>query len=524
MPPPARATSAAAVWLVLALTHSSTFASPQKENLLVFSAASAAQVVSEVAAQFEREHDIDILVSTGASGTLLSQILAGAPCDLLITADPRHQQTLTEKHFARPDSGIPLASNSLTLAMWKPAATTPRDEATIRPPRAPRDNIDELLRQITSKRFAIADPALAPLGHYSAEALQSAGVDISAKPPRANLGNAAAVKQALRTRTVDAAILYSSDAATLPSGIIRQPIPPEMHTPIRYLAIPIRSDRNNERTATAFAAILRNDHSAWERAAMTPLQNETRNPNNTGSSTRATDQTTATVQTERTPSAQPAIGKALILTLQTSLIATLLNLVPGTLIGLWLARSRGPLRILIESLTIAPLVVPPVVTGFALLAALRLVAPGLLFTMPAATLAAMIVSLPLIVRSVRAAAEQTDARLPLVAATLGASPARVLFTVTLPLILPGIVGGATLAWARAAGEFGATIVVAGNITGRTQTLPLAIWTAIQSPADVPLLPMVVASITLSVAAVAIGEYFIRSRTPEPPHHTNSSPA
>ncbi len=176
-----------------------------------------------------------------------------------------------------------------------------------------------------------------------------------------------------------------------------------------------------------------------------------------------------------------AEADALWLSLRTAALATALVAGPAVATGLLLARLRGPLRVALEVVAMAPLVLPPVVTGFALLWLLSPVA----FTPGAAVLAAAVMAFPLFVRSVRLTAESLDPGLVPAARTLGASPVRAFATVTLPLLAPGIATGALLAFARALGEFGATIVFAGSFAGRTRTLPLAIWTALQRPGGDP---------------------------------------
>jgi len=214
---------------------------------------------------------------------------------------------------------------------------------------------------------------------------------------------------------------------------------------------------------------------------------------------------------------------ALLLSVQVSLAATLACLVPGVLMGIWLARSNSKLRGFVETFVLAPLVVPPVVTGLLLLILLRELFPALLFTWWAASLASAVVAIPLLIRTVRATVEGIDPRWALVAATLGASRLRILRTITIPLAWRGIVAGATLAWARALGEFGATIVVAGNIPGRTRTIPLAVWTAIQSPTAPSVVPLVIAAIALSLAAVAAGEWLVRHQRHEGPFARHTAP-
>ncbi len=198
----------------------------------------------------------------------------------------------------------------------------------------------------------------------------------------------------------------------------------------------------------------------------------------------------------------------LFVSLRVSLIAALWCLLFGTPIGVWLARTQSRLKWAVEVVALAPLVFPPVATGLLLLLILRSVAPGLLFTWWAAVIASTIVALPLLIRTVRAAVEAADPRLPTVAKTLGATRSRVFFTITLPLAWKGIVGGTALAWARALGEFGATIVVAGNMPGETRTIPLAIWSAVQSPTAPPVWPLLVAAALLSLSAVAISEWMV----------------
>lgn len=162
------------------------------------------------------------------------------------------------------------------------------------------------------------------------------------------------------------------------------------------------------------------------------------------------------------------------------------TIVTGTLAARWMARARFPGRELLEAAFTLPLVLPPVVTGFVLLILLGRGGPvgaaldalfgvRLLFTAHAAVIAAAVVSFPLMYQSAKAAFETVDPRLEDAARTLGASEARVFRTVTLPLAWPGLLAGTVLAFTRSLGEFGATVMVAGNIPGQTTTVPLAIY-------------------------------------------------
>lgn len=181
--------------------------------------------------------------------------------------------------------------------------------------------------------------------------------------------------------------------------------------------------------------------------------------------------------------------QALLVSLQVSGGALLLLLPPGLALALWLSRGPSRGRTLVEAAVMLPLVLPPVAVGVAILALFGrdglgpwLAAVGLqvVATWQGAALASAVVALPVFVRVARAALDAVDPRLEATAALLGASPARVLLTVTLPLARRGLLAGASLGLARALGEFGATVLVAGSLPGETQTLPLAIFEANQA--------------------------------------------
>jgi molybdate transport system permease protein len=199
---------------------------------------------------------------------------------------------------------------------------------------------------------------------------------------------------------------------------------------------------------------------------------------------------------------------AIWLSLRVSLVATTGALPFGLVFAFLLARGRFPGRALLDGLVHLPLVMPPVVTGYLLLLAFGRRGPagefferafGIVFAFrwTGAALAAAIMGLPLMVRAMRLSLEAVDRRLEAAAATLGGSGFVVLLTVTLPLMLPGIIAGMVLCFARALGEFGATITFVGNIPGVTQTIPTAIYTDTQVPGGDP------AALRLTAIAVAI---------------------
>lgn len=178
---------------------------------------------------------------------------------------------------------------------------------------------------------------------------------------------------------------------------------------------------------------------------------------------------------------------AFVLSLQVTIVATIALFVVGLTLGVLLARYRLRGQIIVETIIFLPLVLPPSVIGYFLLLALGRGSPivdwfhvRLLFTWQAAAIASAVVGLPLMVQSARAAVASVDQVLENAARTLGSSELEILWRVTLPLARRGVIAGLILGGARALGEFGATLMVAGNIPGRTQTLPLAIYDAVQS--------------------------------------------
>ncbi|NOX58557.1 MAG: molybdate ABC transporter permease subunit [Planctomycetes bacterium] len=217
-----------------------------------------------------------------------------------------------------------------------------------------------------------------------------------------------------------------------------------------------------------------------------------------------------------TPSDWTAIG----LSLKVSVCAVALATVPSMLLATWLARSRSRFTVFVETVIVVPLVLPPVIVGIGLLSLLAQFTDSLAFTWWAAVLASTIVSVPLFVRTLRAGLETIDPRLALVAKTLGASPIRIWLTITLPQCWPALVGGITLAWARAIGEFGATLIVAGNIPGKTQTIPLAMYTHWQVEGR-NVWPLAVASVAIALGAVFISEWSIRHSHQRRAHASNS---
>ena len=217
--------------------------------------------------------------------------------------------------------------------------------------------------------------------------------------------------------------------------------------------------------------------------------------------------------------ATPATFKAVLLSLECSLISTGLCLVLGLPLAIWLAQGAGPLRSAVRVVTTLPMVLPPIVGGIALLLAFgpngvvgaplgRWFGVEVPFTSGAVVLATTYVAMPFFVLTVEGGLRGFDQRYADAAITLGASPWRALLTVTLPMIAPSLRAGLLIAWARALGEFGATITFAGSFEGRTRTLPLAVYHALESqPSAAVALSVVLLCISATVLFLLRRQWF-----------------
>lgn len=206
--------------------------------------------------------------------------------------------------------------------------------------------------------------------------------------------------------------------------------------------------------------------------------------------------------------------------LSVGLASTLLILPFGMALAWLFARKEWPLKSVIETLVLLPLVMPPVSTGLILLKIFGRRSPlgqwlyergiEIVFNWKGVLIAMSVMSFPLLVRSVRTSFAEANPRLEQIAATLGASPLRIFFVITIPLAYKGIVAGALLAFSRALGEFGATILLAGNIPGETQTLSLAIYNFVQLGKDSEAYTLLGITVALAFLFVWCSEWLLRS--------------
>ncbi|WP_127959727.1 molybdate ABC transporter permease subunit [Serratia microhaemolytica] len=213
--------------------------------------------------------------------------------------------------------------------------------------------------------------------------------------------------------------------------------------------------------------------------------------------------------------------QALALSLKVASVAVICSLPLGILLAWVLVRTHFPGKSLLDSLIHLPLVLPPVVIGYLLLIAMgrrgfigewlyHWFGFSFSFSWRGAALASAVVAFPLMVRAIRLALEAVDIRFEQAARTLGAGPWKVFFTITLPLSLPGVIVGIVLAFARSLGEFGATITFVSNIPGETRTLPLAMYTLIETPgAEAAAARLCVIAVLLSLLALLASEWLAR---------------
>jgi len=455
-------------------------ASSSGEPILVLAAASLTDVLTTVARLWEEGGGSPVRFSFAATSRLAPLALQGN-ADLLISADEEWMDWVVERGGARADGVVALLGNALVIVV--PVGTTT-------PPRALAD-LDVV------PRLALAGET-APAGRYARAALENAGVwdELADRVVRGESVRSALEWVARGEAT--AGIVYQTDVRVHAGVELAFPIPSAVSPVVVYpgavlagaprpaAAVRFLSFLGSEPARGVFAA------AGFELLAAAPTAQAAAPP-------------------PVSPTADPA--SAITLSLLVALAATLLGLVPSLFLGRLLARRQFPGKTLVTTLILMPLVLPPVVTGFLLLTLLGtkgvfgppLAAVGISvpFTLIAPVMAALVVGLPLYVLSARGAFEAVDGRLEEVSWTLGVRPRPTFFRVVLPLAAPGIAAGAVLAFARALGEFGATVVLAGNVEGRTRTIPLAVYSLLESPGGSRAAWLLVgASVLLSFLALA----------------------
>jgi molybdate transport system permease protein len=361
-------------------------------------------------------------------------------------------------------------------------------------------------------RVAVGDPDHVPVGKYARAALE--GLDLwEDVPPRLlRAADAPSAARLFEMGEADALIAYATDLSPGSGDVYVAPFPPASMPRVVY---PLALCVNANSGAELFAEYLKSAEAArvFERHGFAAPH---------GEATASRAQAGPPVPPSSAP--RSPLLQTIGVSLRVSTLAMVLMLGPGLAVGWALARLRFPGKTLVEAAVMLPLVLPPVVTGFLLLETLGQASPlgawmetrlglSLAFHQTGAALAAAVMGFPLLARSARAAFESVDPRFEEVAATLGDGPLRRFLKVSLPLAGPGVLAGCVLGFARALGEFGATITFAGNMAGETRTLPLAIYNEMQRPgSDANTRPLVLACAAISVAALVLSQFFVaRSR-------------
>lgn len=459
-------------------------------RVAVFAAASLEAPLSELAERYETERGVRVSASFGGSQALARQIALGAPADVFFSAGSPPMRSLISEGLVNPEDVSRPISNELVVVAS--------------PALAPSLMSLESLAAPSVGAIAMPDPNLAPAGWYAERALASAGLREALRPKTVETPNVRAALAAVSAGVADAGFVYRTDARTAPELRAAFAVPPALHPPIRYQVAPIVGSPNPA-AARDLAEFLASPEAADVFAAH---------------GFGAGDSPPSEIAPPTPPSALDGFPfRTLAITLQVAVAATLMNIPLALALGWLVAKKRVRGRFFLDALASLPLALPPVAIGYALLLAVgpngpvgrvaeELFGARIVLTWFAAALAAAVVSFPLVARAFITAMEGVDERIERSARSLGAGPMRVFFTITLPIARRGILAGALLGFVRALSEFGATIVVAGNVRGETQTLPLAIYENIQLGRDSQTLVLVALSVALAAVSVAVHNWLM----------------
>jgi molybdate transport system permease protein len=453
----------------------------------VLAASSLTDVLPPLAELWKEHGGREVRFSFAATSRLAPLALQGN-ADLFVSADEDWMKWVVQRNGARAESVVALLGNALVVVA----------------PKSGPGGLRSLADLPDVERLALAGEDV-PAGRYARRALEAAGVWDRVAPHVVRGESVRGALEWVARGEAGAGIVYRTDAPVQPDVRIAFEIPGAVTPKIVYPAAVLASAPHAD-AAGSFLDFLRSAEASrrFREAGFVPLE--------------SSPGPEAPPATASVPLANP--GSAIGLSLVVALVSTLLGLAPALLMGRVLARHDFRGKTLVTGLVLMPLVLPPVVTGFLLLSLLGtrgLLGPALgavgitvPFTLIAPVVAALIVGLPLYVLSARGAFEGVDPRLEEVAWTLGVKPRPTFFRVVVPLALPGIAAGAVLAFARALGEFGATVVLAGNIEGRTRTSPLAVYALLESPAGARAAWLLAgASVLLSLGA--LGGFELLSR-------------
>ena len=461
----------------------------QAMRRIVFAAASLKNALDAAVEDYTGRTGKTVSVSYAGSSTLAKQIAQGAPADIFLSANMDWMDKLAEQGAIDTQSRVTLLGNAIVLVAPKDSDVS----LTIAPGFALADALGD-------GRLAMAETTGVPAGIYGRAALESLGVWDSVAGKVAQADNVRAALALVSRGETPFGIVYATDAKADP-GCASSTRSPRIR--IRRSSIPQRSPRSRNR----------------RRASSSPSSfSPRRNASTRSRASRSCTPGSSAQAMELTPAELVAIRLSLRVAINRHARQPAFRRR-----GRHAARPRTLSRAARCSTALVhlPLVLPPVVTGYLLLIGFGRKGPigaflndafGIVFAFrwTGAALAAGIMGFPLLVRAIRLSIEAVDRRLEDAAASLGARSAIVFATITLPLIFPGLLAGAVLSFARAMGEFGATITFVSNIPGETQTIPSAIYTALQIPgAEAAAIRLSLVSIAISLAALILSELLAR---------------
>ena len=479
-------------------------------TILVLAAASLAEVLPEAAEAWSRQGEPvgtgpelarglrEAVISFGATSRLARQAELNPAAAVFVGADREWLRWLEGRGRILAPSVRRIAGNSLIAVVPRGAAVVPAS-----PQELPR-----------VERIALAGDNV-PAGRYARSALSGEGVWPAVADKVVSANSVRSALQWAARGEVDLAVVYKTDARAHPGVSEAFTFSYSSHQPIEYFAAPLRGAPTEALEFVKFLTteasrelFTRHGFSLYDADSLydgglydgAPGRGATAEPPDAGT--------------------RPALWAAIRISVVVALLATVLASPAAIALGWIFARKSFRGKMVLSTLVMAPLVMPPVITGFLLLSAFGAETPlgGFLaelgmpvpFTILGAVLAALVVGMPLYVISVRNAFEAVDSRFEELSATLGSPPERTFARVSFPLALPGIAAGALLAFARALGEFGATVVLAGNVEGSTRTIALAVYTLLESPGDYrDAWTLVVASVAVSLMALVAFEALSR---------------
>ena len=450
--------------------------------------------LDDINAAYTAKTGVKITVSYAASSALAKQIEQGAPADVFISADTDWMDYAIGKKNINEPTRVNLLGNSIVLI-------APKDSRI--------ENVTigqgfDLAKLAGDGKIATGDVKAVPVGKYARAALEKLGAWQAAEPKFAMAESVRAALTLVARGEAALGIVYSTDAKIEPGVKIVGTFPAD-------------SASGNHLSG-------RRDHDSESREPPTISPSCARPPPRPSLKNTASSSWSARRPEPACSILSPTEWTAIQLSLRVAIVATLVATPFGIALAWLLARRDFWGKSVVDALVHLPLVLPPVVTGYLLL--LTFGRRGLVgawladhlgivfaFRWTGAALACGVMSFPLLVRPIRLSIEAIDRRLEQAAGTFGAAPWRVFATITLPLALPGVLAGMVLGFAKAIGEFGATITFVSNIPGETQTISSAIYSLIQTPdGDTAALRLVVISIVIAMSALIASEWFARRAT------------